>query len=98
MNDNKSKCTQSEDHCGCWEEGKNCCFCSVGGKVVFAKREVKHLQENPDAIRIVADYHDINETMAEAMGATNSTRHHRDRRIQLNHAADKLEESLENGK
>ncbi len=61
--------------------------------VIFSRREIRHLQESPEAIRIVADYHDLNESMAYAAGANPIP--DKERRVALNIKADALEAKIE---
>jgi len=59
----------------------------------FTENEINWLQENSEALRIVADYHDFNESMSDAMGANCTL--HRKRRILLNAEADRIEKANE---
>lgn len=61
--------------------------------IKFTDKEIEWLEGNPEAIGLAADYHDLNESMGDAMGA--SSDFHRARRIELNKAAEELQAVFE---
>lgn len=61
--------------------------------VKFTSKEIEHLEGSPKAICIVADHHDLQESMSDAMGAPSKV--HKSRRIELNKAADELQAKFE---
>lgn len=66
----------------------------------FSEAEIKAFEEDPDALRSLAEWHSAQETMhsaqetmADAMGYAESAQHHMERRLTLNMLAQKIEES-----
>jgi len=53
--------------------------------------EVNALLTSPDAIRALADYHDVRESEADSMGVVDAANHHRERRIALKAEAERIE-------
>lgn len=62
--------------------------------IVFTKSEIESMQENPDVLRALADWHSCRETEADAIGPEFSQRveNHKSRREELERAANKIEE------
>lgn len=61
--------------------------------IKFTENEIAHLEGCPEAIRMAADYNDLQETMGEPMGF--DCQFNRSRRILLNTAADELQAQFE---
>lgn len=57
----------------------------------FTESELKNLEEHPDALRAAADYNDMQETQADAMGMDSCAEHHKARRIELTKEADRIQ-------
>lgn len=58
----------------------------------FTDAEINVVEHHPDALRALADYHDGQESQADAMGMGSSAEHHRARRIELEREAALIED------
>lgn len=62
--------------------------------IKFTDGEIKALENHPDALRVLADWHSVKETEADAIGGpemADCVSHHSDRRDELRAEADKIE-------
>ena len=59
----------------------------------FTHNEIQFLESIPEALRLVADYHDFQEILADAMGVNCPI--HKTRRIELNTEAEILESNAQ---
>lgn len=57
----------------------------------FTAAEINVVEHHPDALHAVADYHDEQESQADAMGMDSSAQHHRARRLELQREADRIQ-------
>lgn len=61
--------------------------------IVFTDNEIKALQGNPEALRVLANWHSCQETMADAIGPefAGCVQHHEARKRELRAVADRIE-------
>lgn len=90
---NPSKMCIEEKH-GVPLENYTCKKKSLGKvSVKFTAKEIEWLENIPDGIRLAADYHDLQESMSDAVGV--NSEYHKSRRVLLNTAADELQKQFE---
>lgn len=58
----------------------------------FTEHELKALERHPEALRLVADYNDNQESEADAQGYDECAAYHKARRIKLRDEANRIEE------
>ena len=57
----------------------------------LTQNELKQLAANPDALRALANLHDVHETEADAADMPHSAEHHKKRAAELRAEADRIE-------
>jgi hypothetical protein len=58
----------------------------------FTEHELKWLEGHSEALRLVAEYNDAQESQADSMGADSCAEHHKARRQELVREAQRIEE------
>lgn len=66
-------------------------------QVVLSEYEIKWLAASPEALRVAADYHDYQATIADASDYGECVPHHENRARELRAEAARIEQCYDNG-